>query len=119
MTFGLFGSNFNFNPLNLFLFSKSLEIKLCSFTQTTTTKTTQIEGLTLESSALPIPSRNTSFKKRKPVIFDEKFYPKSQNLSECICDADTFIGSQNPWVLVGVGAGLIVAIALSVTACCW
>ena len=110
-----------------------MKIKLCSYVKTKTTTTTKMFKIstnnttekTMEKtntfSAFPIPAINEHLnftKKRGPAIFAEKYSPKNQNLSQCVCDPETF-ASDNPWILVGIGAGLIAAIALSVTACCW
>ena len=120
-----------FHPSGIVLYEDltwEMKIKLCSFVKTKTTATTKIfesaANNTTEKmnilSTFPIPAINTHLnftKKQSPAIF-EKFSPRNQNLSQCVCDPETF-ASDNPWILVGVGAGLLVAAALSVTACCW
>ena len=115
-----------------------MKSKLCSYVKTKTITTTRMLKLMTTTtrklkstnnplekrntlSAFPIPAFNTHLnftKKRSPVMFADKFSPKNQSLGQCVCDPETF-ASDNPWILVGIGGGLLVAIALSVTACCW
>ena len=54
-----------------------------------------------------------------PSSFLSTSHSPNHNISLCVCDVETLLKNTNVWVFVGVGAGLIVAIAFSVILCCW
>ena len=96
------------------------EIQTSRTTTTTTRKDQQISffSTTIDSSSvMELDSGNLTPEEKAKA--SQKYKSNQTRSSECTCDPETVLNQMDPWVLAGIAGGLVLAIAIGVTACCW
>ena len=95
-----------------------------SRTTTTTTTTKKVQQTSFTSTTIDSSSvmelDNGNFTQEEKAKASQKYKSNTTRIpQECTCDGEEFLNQMDPWVLAGIAGGLVLAVAIGVTACCW